>query len=273
MRDVDPEYFDVMDVPLADGSLFDRSTPQNQILIDERFAARYWPGESPIGARFMLGKGVGLGGVHEFEVLGVTRQQLSDRLATDDGDEVYVAHIRLSWNPMKFVAKVESVNRLDDLGDLVRSVAGRSVVRVDTADNRYQKLHAEERLGAAVTTGFGVTALIVSTAGVFAVCAFIVSVRSRELAIRMALGAGASSVMGLVLRSSLGPVVLGVAAGLGTAAVVIAASASAWVGAQSVGVGVYVSTGVLLASAAILAALVPAFRAVRLDPVRILRSE
>jgi predicted permease len=272
--DVDPEYFETMQVHVIEGRSFDRSTPQDQVLIDERFARRYWPAGSPIGSRFRM-QGAGVGGVNLFQVAGVVRELRADRTATAEGDEVYRAYIRISptYHPLAFVARLDGEHRIADLTAMVRSVAERSVVRVDTIDARYARLHADTRLAAAVTSGFGVVALLVATTGIYAVMAFLVAGRSRELAIRLALGADGRGVRALVLRSALGAVAAGGLVGL-----VAAALASRWIRAEFGGAVAadpmsYTSVAALLAVVALAATWWPARRAARLDPAVTLRNE
>jgi hypothetical protein len=277
MRDVDPEYFETMGMTVLEGRAFDGATPRDQILVDERFARRYWPGTSPLGARFRLGggSGMGLGGVSNFQIAGVTRQLRSDRIVTEEGEEVYVAHIRIAptYHPLMFVARVDDEDRLADLIAIVRSVAERSVVRVDTVNARYARLYAHTQLAAAVTSSFGLVALGIAAAGIYAVVAYVVAGRSKEIAIRMALGADHRGVRNLICRFSLGPIAIGGGMGLVTAAV-----GSRWLSRQLPGVGVpeptnFVGAVALLSLAAVLATWWPARRASHVDPAVTLRRD
>lgn len=277
MRDVDPEYFRTMGIDIVQGRVFGATTPKDEILVDERFARRYWPNSSPVGARFTIGGGggMGLGGVSNFEIVGVTRQSRNDRATSTQGEQAYVAHIRIApnYHPLKFVARLDDGHRVADLAAVVRAVADRSVVRVDTLDARYARLDAGSRLAATVTSGFGLVALFVAMAGMYAVAAFLVAGRSAEIAIRMAMGADHRSVRYLVRRWSLAPVTAGLLVGLAGGAI----------GAPLLGTRVpvigptdpvtYLGVAALVATTAFVATWWPARRAARIDPAVILRSQ
>jgi predicted permease len=273
---VDPEYFRVMSIGLVAGQLFDANTPPQQVVIDERFARAFWPNSSPLGARFRLGS-TGVGGVNEFEVIGVSRQMRADRVETTTGEPVFISYIRLIPNarsaPLTFVVKLDDERRLPTIAELVRSVAPRLIVRTETVEARYRRLDGDTRLAAAITGGFGAIAWIVATCGIFAVMAFLVSGRTREIGIRMALGADRTSVRRMVLGSSLRSVLLGVAVGLGASAV-----ASQWIAAQLYGVTptdplTYFTVAMLIVVTALLATWWPARRAAAVDPAVTLRAE
>jgi putative ABC transport system permease protein len=270
----DPNYFQTMQIPVVEGVAFDATTPADQVVVDERFARKYWPGTSAIGSRFHVGGG-GFGEIHSFHIIGVSRTLAADQLQTDAGDEVFVGYMRLSptYHPLTLVARVDAESRASDLAAIVRSLAGRSVVRVDTVAARYARLAGDTRLAAIVTTGFGLIALLVAASGIYAVMAFLVAGRSKEIAIRLALGADGRTVRRLVLATSLRFAGAGVAAGL-----IAAMIASRWIAAQLFGVtstdpltyGAVVATVVILTLAATWR---PASRASRVDPAVTLRAQ
>jgi putative ABC transport system permease protein len=277
MRDVDPEYFRTMGIDIVQGRAFDATTPKDEILVDERFARRYGPNSSPVGARFTIGGGggMGLGGVSNFEIVGVTRQSRNDRATSTQGEQAYVAHIRIApdYHPLKFVARLDDGRRVADLAAVVRAVADRSVVRVDTLDARYARLDASSRLAATVTSGFGLVALLVAMAGMYAVAAFLVAGRSTEIAIRMAMGADRRSVRVLVRRWSLAPVTAGILVGLAAAAIGVRL-----LGARIPAIGptdpvTYLGVAALVATTAFVATWWPARRAARIDAAVTLKSQ
>ena len=188
---------------------------------------------------------------------------------------MFVAYFRLSpaYHPLRYVARLDSESRVPDLATIVRSLAQRSMVRVNTINELYARLDADTRLAAAITSGFGLMALIVAVGGIYAVMAYLVAGRAREIAIRMALGAGRADVRRMVLQSSLNFVVIG--AGVGLAAAALAARA---IGAQLAGITAtdpvtYGAVLGVLVGASILAAWWPARRASRVDPAMTLRAE
>ena len=166
--------------------------------------ASTWPDGSALGARFRM-QGAGISGVSNFQIAGVSRLLEADRVQQDNGEQVYITYMRLlpTYNPLGFVARVDNERRLAELGVLVRSMAPRTVVWVDTVTARCERLARDTKLAAASTSGFGIIALIVAAGGIYAVMAFIVAARGREIAIRMALGADRAGTRRLILRSSL----------------------------------------------------------------------
>ena len=274
LKDGDPEYFQTMGIRIVQGRAFDASTRQDQIVIDERFARRFWPDGSALGARFRLG-GTGHSGVSLYEVIGVSRELRPDRVTNERGDEVYVGYFRLSptYHPLAYVARVDDESRVPDLAAIVRQLAPRAIVRADTVNALYARLDADTRLAAAITTGFGIIALVIAASGIYAVMAFLVAGRSKEIAIRMALGADRAGVRRLVLQSSLGFVAIGAA--VGVAAAVLSAR---WISGQLFGVtaadpATYAAIATLVGGTAVVAAWWPARRATRVDPAVTLRAQ
>jgi len=272
--DVDPDYFRTMGVPVVRGRLFDASSPRESVVVDEAFAKKYWPGGEAVGSRFRVG-GMGVGDVSEFLVVGVSRELRADRTVTASGENVFVAYIRMSptSHPLTFVAKLDDERRIDALTAVVRSVTGRSIVRVDTVEARYAKLEGDTRLTAAVTAGFSTMALLIATSGIYAVMAFLVAGRSREIGIRMALGADRSDVRWMIFASALRFVAAGAALGLGAAALLSRAITAQLFGVSPTDPLTYAAVAALVVLTAMAATWWPARRAARVDPAITLRSE
>jgi predicted permease len=274
LNDVDSSYFETMSIVAVEGRLFDGTTRQDQIVIDEKFARQYWPNRSPIGSRFRLGR-TGHGSVSEYEVLGVSRSLRADRVVTPSGSPVYFGFFRLEsdYQPLNFLVKVDDERRLPMVVETVRSIGPRLLVRGDTVEARYRRLEADNRLAAAITSGFGTLAWIVAAAGIYAVMAFLVSGRTREIGIRMALGADTGGIRRMVISSSLRFVVIGSALGIVGAGV-----ASQWIEAQLFGVSstdplTYGTVTVLILITTLAATWLPARRAAQVDPATTLRAE
>jgi ABC-type antimicrobial peptide transport system permease subunit len=146
-------------------------------------------------------------------------------------------------------------------------------VRVDTVNELYARLDADTRLAAAITSGFGTIALVVATSGIYAVMAFLVAGRAREIAIRIALGADRGGVRRMVLQSSLRVVAAGAAIGIVAAVVAARAIASQLPGVTPTDPTTYLGVAGLLVVAAMAAAWWPARRASRVDPAVTLRGQ
>jgi len=272
--DIDPEYFDVMGIATVEGTVFSRSSRPEEVVIDERFARRYWPNGSALGARFELGTS-SVAGIRTFEVVGVSRQMRQDQVLTDTGEDVFVGYIRLpsTSHPLTYVVKQDGSAPAGRLAQAVRAISPRLIVRTDSVEARYRRLEGDTRLTAAITGSFGALAWIVATGGIFAVMAFLVTGRTREIGIRMALGADQGQVIQLVFGSALRSVAAGTALGL-----TIAAGTSRYIAAQLYGVSgtdpvTYGFVAALVVIAAAAATWWPARQAARVDPAITLRAE
>jgi ABC-type antimicrobial peptide transport system permease subunit len=245
------------------------------VVITERMAQRFWPDGTAVNGRFGT-QGASFGrGRNQFVVIGVARDFRQDRLLNDTGDEVFAFYAAPSptSSSLRFVARVDDDAMLPSVASLVRSIADRSVIRVDTIAARYGRLDGDKRLAASITSGFGVLALLVATAGIYGVMAFLVAGRSREIGIRMALGADRRAVQRLVFRSSLTAVGVGAGIGIGSALI-----ASRWIASQLYGVtatdpATYAAVCSLIVVTALAATWLPARRAAGVDPAVTLKAE
>jgi predicted permease len=265
---VDPDYLSVMGISLIQGRLFDADGPRDQVVIDERFARAYWPNGDAVGAHYNLGE-------RNHEVIGVTRALRTDLTETPEGHPIFVVYSPLprTSHPLTFVIKVSDERVLTDIAAVARSAAPRLRVSTDTIEQRYARVYGDTRLAAAITSGFGVLAWLVAGAGIYAVMAFLVAGRSREIGIRMALGADEHSVRGMVLRSSLRSVTLGVVLGLAASALAYQSISARLFGVTPTDPQTYASVTGLVLVTALLATWFPARRAARVDPAITLRSE
>jgi putative ABC transport system permease protein len=281
---VDPSYFETMGIPLMAGRAFSQESAPGEMVVDDAFARKYWPGGDALGAVLRVGGeamdwdkpgGGGFGGASEFTIVGITSRLRADATQTAAGDDVFIVYTQLGPKsaPLTFVARMQDERQLPAVTAAVRRVAVRSIVRTNTLENRYAALDADKRLAAFTTSGFGLLALAIAMAGVYAVMAFLVAGRRREIGIRMALGADRGDVRRLVFGSSLRFVLIGATAGLGAALV-----ASRWISAQLFGVTgtdarTYATVTGLVVITSLLATWYPARQAARVDPATTLRTD
>jgi putative ABC transport system permease protein len=272
---VDPEYFRTLGITAVQGELLDASSPPDAFVIDEALAQRYWPDGNAVGSRFTM-PGIGISGITDFLVVGVSRHLRADRIATPTSDEVFVIYKKIPPDApvvSRFVAKLDDERRLESLKALVRAMTERAIVRVDTGEARYAKLDGDTRLAAAITTGFGSMALLVATCGIYAMMAFLVAGRSREIGIRMALGADRTDVRRMIFSSSLRFVAAGGVIGLGAAVLASRLIASQLFGVTPTDPLTYAAVAALVMTTGMAATWWPARRASRIDPAITLRSE
>jgi ABC-type antimicrobial peptide transport system permease subunit len=275
-------YASTLGLRIQQGRWFAPGDGRGSLVIDESLARRFWPNGDAVGARFHLGEngpGAGFNGVDVFDVIGVAahvRTVASNAPPFDSGDS-FIVYSQLTTSPgyvpLDFVVRLDDEDHLGDVVSTVRAIAGPSVVRAELVDDRYAALYGDTRVAAQITTGFGVLALLVALAGIYGVVTFIVAGRTREIGIRMALGAEPSAIQRLVVGSSAVFIAGGALAGL-TAALV----ASRWMASQLFGVTTtdpltYVSVAALIVATSTVALWRPSRRAARVDPALTLKAE
>ena len=269
---VDPDYFETVGLRLLGGRLPAAGDPRSHVVVDEWFARRFWPDGNAIGARFSTGRRPA---DEPYEIVGVSARIKLDASEAPQGGEFFVAH-RLTdpANPtLVYVVRLRTAAALNDVAALIRAIADGCLVRVETMDERYVRAHGDLRIAASLTSVFGAVAFLVAMVGLYGVASFLVTSRTKEIGIRVALGAGRGDIRRLVLAPALRVVTMGVAIGA-LAAVVV----SRVVGSQVPGL----FTGDPLTYAGVIAAVVatslaatwrPSRQAAALDPLKALRIE
>ncbi len=270
---VTPGYFAAMGVALVKGRVFteaDRPPQPAVAVVDERFAARMWPGQDPIG------KQVEGWGLRDVTVVGVVRHVTNYGVTSTSREEMYVPHAhrpllrmigvaRASGNPEALTLAVRgAVSALDPVLP-VYNIRPMNTVVAGTV--------AAPQLITVLTTFFAGLALALAAIGLYGLLAFAVSQRTREIGVRAALGASPGSVMALITREALGLMFVGLGVGL-----VGSLAATQLLRGVVFRVGVldpasFVLATVVLLGAALLAALVPARRAASISPLEAIRME
>jgi putative ABC transport system permease protein len=269
---VDPEFFDTAGIRLARGRSFEAGDSERQVVIDEAFAHRFWPSGSALGASFNLG-GESTPSRDSYEVIGVAANVRAVSAADPTGTFGIYRRFPADSGSLTFLVRLKSSDGLADVASLARSLAKGGVVRARFVADRYLDLYGDARIAAGVMTGFAGAAFVIALAGLYAVTAFLVAARTREIGIRVALGANRGNIQWLVLR----PVVWFVALGTSTG-VALALAASRWVGSQIFGVAstdpvTYAAVAGTMIATALLAASRPARTAIRVDPAITLRAD
>jgi predicted permease len=271
-------YFATLGIPIVLGRDF---TTRDELggpkvgIINQRFADRYFPGVSPIGRH--VGMGGNPGTKTDIEIVGVVRDTRYESLRNEIPIQLYrpyrqmefvdgmTVYARASGDPSSvFAAMRRSVQELDP---------NVPVYRVRTLDQQLDKSLMSERLLASLSTVFGGLATVLAAIGIYGVMAYMVVRRTREIGIRMALGARGTSVIWLVMREVLVLAVSGVLIGSGAAW-----GATRWVATQLFGIGAtdvltMLAAALAIAAVAALAGYLPARRAIAIDPMRALRWE
>lgn len=263
IESVSPEYFSVLGMPVVAGRQLDASDhPEGVITINEATARRYWPGGSPVGQTMVFGD-------RSRRIVGVVRNAHTTELGTVDpvyyevtlgGPSTHLL-VRSAFDPTPRLQAI--VSGLDDR------------VRVSVrplAAYRDQSLEAS-RVMALTAGAVGLLALVLASVGVFGVFSYVVHERTREIGIRMAIGARAPQVIRLVLGSTARATVGGLAAGFGASLIVSRLLTGQLYGVSRFDPTAYAAVAVVLTAAATFATWLPARRASRVDPVAALRVE
>lgn len=270
---ISPHYFAAMKIPLLAGRDFteqDDSNATRVAIVNEAMAARFWPGQDPIGRTFRSGGGYRT-------VVGLAKQGKYYRLNEVPRPFFYVPYrqsvpdldlsicLRVRGNPTSY-AKVamDTVHQLDAGVDL------RGVMTL--TDLTLAALFAD-RIASSMLAMMGGVALALAAMGIYAVMAYAVSQRTQEFGIRMALGATQGSVIRLVIQQGLLLVLIGVAVGLALALVVTHLLSGFLYGVSPFDPLTFIGVPLVLAIIAVIACLLPAHRATRIDPIEALRAE
>jgi putative ABC transport system permease protein len=272
---VAPGYGRVMGIPLLAGRPLeagDRDGAPEVVLVSQSAAARAWPGEDPIGKRVKLG---GLDGPW-WTVVGVVGDVRHLQLDQPPPMAVYVPHAQ--WPSSQMILTVRAAGPPSDLAAsverAVRAAAPRQPVsRVTALEEVVASSVAGRRLALVMLGAFAAVALALSAIGIYGVTSYTVALRTRELGIRLALGARPAQLLAATLRSGLALAVAGIAAGLAIALALTRSLSSLLYGISATDPGTFAAGVALLGAIALVACWVPARRVLRVDPTEPLRDE
>ena len=276
-RVVTDTYFSTLGIPLRSGRAFvtgDRADAVDRVVIvNETVTRRFWPGGNALDRRlrFMLRGGPG----PWLRVVGVVGDVRHHGLDQPAQPEVYVPYAQAAVESMVFLAQThgDPLQLAEPVRQALQGVDPLLPVRQETLAGLVEASIAEPRLRALLFNGFGLAALLLSALGIYGVVAHAVERRTREIGVRMALGATRASVLGLVMRNGMRMVIAGAAAGLVAAVLVTRALRGLLFGVPALDPLTFAGVTGLLLLVAVFAILVPALRAVRLDPTTALRID
>jgi predicted permease len=279
-RSASPEYFQVAGIPLLAGRTFterdgrgydDQHPHQSAVIVSESMAKKYWPGENALGRRIFFGDASS----PRYEVIGIVGDVLISldgrpqptmyRPAFEGRNSDFYAVLEVAGDPSAFASNVR------------RAIAG-----IDPDIPAYKIRPMTEVVGnsaahQAFTTlllgSFAVLALLLSAVGLYGVLSYLIARRTSEMGIRIALGASRSEVCRLVLVQGLRPACIGLIAGLAGAVALMRTMQSLLFEVAATDWITFLSAPALLMLVAVIACVVPAWRAACADPVQALRSE
>jgi predicted permease len=280
-RTVAGDYFAAMEIPLISGRFFTdedtRETPP-MVVIDQRMAEQLWPGQDPVGKRIRTGGFDAAPDTPWMTVIGVTGRV---RQYTLDGDEPRIAMYH--WHKQRPSRALNVVIRSETSDPAILAPAARQVVRaldpelpiynVNTMEGRVNESLARRRFAMILLALFAALAFGLAAIGTYGVIAYLVRQGTREIGIRMALGATPDRVAAMVVRGGMSIAAIGIAVGIGIALLLTRFMQGLLFDIDPTDAATFGACAGLLALMAFVAAYVPARRAARVDPLICLRSE
>src|SRR5436190_863013 len=275
---VKPDYFKAMKIRVLSGRAFTRADTRESplvVMINEAFVRKHFPDRNPIGQQVMIDQEGNR--APPAEVVGVVGNTRHDSLAGEPGPELYVPFAQDPTRTLDVVLRVGSTN----LGGLPADVK-RAVHEIDK-DLFVPQLRpmtallttqlAQPRFNMMLLAVFACVAMILAAIGIYGVIAYSVTQRTREIGIRMALGAQRTQMLGMVLRQSVTLVAIGIVLGFLVALGATRVMATLLYGVSANDVSTYAIVIFVLSAAALLASYIPARRAMKVDPMVALRYE
>jgi predicted permease len=272
---VSPEYFHLLKMPLLRGRLFDESdndkAPQVAV-INEAFARTYWPNQNPVGKRFRKARADS----PWITVVGLIANARTESLAQAVVPKIYLDLYQTGGKRLAIFLRghLDTAAMAEEVREQVQSVDPTLPVSgAQTLNETVSASLAERRFSMEIVALFALTALLLAGLGIYGVISYLVSERTHEIGIRIALGAESGSILQMVLRQGLGLATAGAAVGLICALIVSHLMAGLLYGVRPTDPLTFAGGALLLIGVAVLACYIPARRAVRVDPLMALRHE
>ena len=274
-RIITPGYLRAMGVPLARGRGFndaDTADSPKVIIINQTLARRYFPGEEPLGKRLT----VGLNDI-DGEVVGVVGDVHDESLVKEPKPEFYVPYKQVPMGSMSLVVRTKGGDP-NALAAPLRSVVQSAdkdlpVYQIRPMERLVSDSVARQRFSMTLLVAFAGLALALAAVGIFSVMSFLVAQRTHEIGVRVALGAQGRDILLLVLGYGMALVLAGIVVGLAGAFALTRLMTALLYGVSATDALTFAGVPVLLGAVALLACLVPARRATKVDPMVALRYE
>ena len=272
---IGPGYFNTMQIPFVEGRDFDdrdHVKSQSVVVVNQRMAEMLWPGESAVGKRIFIG----VESRDAWEVIGVAKTGKYRALAEDPKPFFYysVNQRRPSTMALVLRSKVDPRSLVSAVRSEVQTLDRRvPVSAVKTMDDHKTYALWAPNMAASFSLAFGVVAILLSAVGLYSVMAYVVSQRTREVGIRMALGANRADVMKMITRQGMRLAGVGVGIGLVLALALAKVLSSLLIGVSGYDVTIFILVPTMLVAVALVACYLPARRATKVDPLVALRYE
>jgi putative ABC transport system permease protein len=277
---ISPDYFRVIQTPLVEGRFFTEDDENGKlpvVIIDEATAKRYWwPDHDPVGRRLRIRLRFGPNPVNQWStVVGVVKNIKHDGLDVDGVPHLYVPLNQFLGLSLSLALRTSlPTNTLEaQIRSAIQNVdPGLPVFGVTSMNEILDASLASRRFSANLVAGFAVGALLLASIGIYGLLAYMVGQRSREIGIRMALGAQRSDILRIFLRKGVALAGVGIVAGLVFSAATASLMASLLYGVRPHDPAVFLIVPLLLFAVAVLASYLPARRATKVNPMIALRE-
>ncbi|HYP00238.1 MAG TPA: FtsX-like permease family protein, partial [Pyrinomonadaceae bacterium] len=277
-RTVSPGYFRTLQIPLKSGRLLDERDNEQApraAVISESLARKYFPGEDPVGKRITFGDPRN-SDVQWMNVVGIVGDVRQSGLDEEPYAQVYRSYRQVPRRGLTVVVRTAGapLGSLDVLRSQIRALDPQQpLYNVRTVEQVLNESIARPRFNMLLITILAAVALVLATVGIYGVISYMVTQRTHEIGIRMALGARPRDVFGMVLRQGLLIAVLGMGSGLVAAFAVTRLLASLLYDVRPTDVVTFAGVSALLTVVVLLACYIPARRATKVDPMIALRYE
>ena len=272
---VSSEYLNALGIPLKRGrffSNFDNAGSQPVVVINETMARRYFPNEDPLGQRLI----VSFGPVVTREIVGVIGDVLHNGLHVEPRSEMFVPHQQSPSGHMTFLVKTrtEPGSQLSAVKGAIREVNPRQTfAKTATMEELVSDSLKQRRFNLFLLGLFALIALLLATLGIYGSISYSTRQRTNEIGVRIALGAQSRHVLRLIVGQGVALALVGVAIGLGAAFLLTRAIKGLLFGVSPTDPLTFLAISLLLLFTALIASLIPARRATKVDPLVALRSE
>jgi putative ABC transport system permease protein len=277
-RAIGSDYFNTMGIPIVRGRDFtdqDNADSKDVVIISEKTAQHFWPGEDPIGKRLKPGSSTSKSEWRE--VIGIVKDVRQNDLIAPPKMQMYFTYRQLkdiAANALVVRTTVEPMSLAGSVRSAIWSVdKNQTVADIDTMDHIVAEAVARQRFSMVLLGVFAGLALLLASVGIYGVMSYSVAQRTREIGIRMALGARRADVLQMTVRQGLKLVGAGMILGLGAAFLLTRVMATLLYGISATDPTTFIGISVVLLVVAILASYVPALRATKVDPITALRAQ